>query len=63
METDIQIKALRPIARLKILDDVSMRSEKDNKSDDQWGLTARRPALGSRKVFFKMARLKAGAMV
>lgn len=53
METDIQIRAVHPVAQQKILN-VCMQSEKDNKSDHQSGLTVCKVALGPRKVSFKI---------
>lgn len=57
METDIKIRAVHSFARQKILN-VCMQSEKDNKSDDQSGLTVCKVALGSRKVSFKIEARK-----
>lgn len=53
METDMQIRAVHPVAQQKILN-VCIQSEKDNKLDHQSGLTVCKVALGSRKVSFKI---------
>lgn len=45
VETDIQIRAVHPVAQQKTLN-VCMQSERDNKSDQQSGLTVCKVAQG-----------------